>query len=83
LKKPLWPRPRRCNDALAGCTIARLMALSREAMAISQINNLVLVFWDLTRPRATEVNAPPAERVASGSPLEGGKHVGKAPKGLL
>jgi hypothetical protein len=32
---------------------------------------------------ATIVNAPPAERVASGSPLEGGEHVGKAPKGLL
>ncbi len=29
------------------------------------------------------VTAPPAERVASGSPLEGGDNVGKAPKGLL
>jgi len=29
------------------------------------------------------VNAPPAEREASGGPLEGGDHVGKAPKGLL
>jgi hypothetical protein len=25
---------------------------------------------------------PPAERVASGSPLEGGVHIGKAPLGL-
>ena len=32
---------------------------------------------------ARKVTAPPAERVASGSPLEGGEHVGKAPKGLL
>lgn len=30
-----------------------------------------------------EVTAPPAERVASGSPLEGGDNVGKAPMGLL
>ena len=30
-----------------------------------------------------EVNVQPAERVASGSPLEGGDNVGKAPKRLL
>ena len=30
-----------------------------------------------------ESEAPPAERVASGSPLEGGSYVGKAPLGLM
>lgn len=37
----------------------------------------------LTKITAHGSDTPPAERVASGSPLKGGGHVGKAPKGLL
>jgi hypothetical protein len=32
--------------------------------------------------KAAPSETPPAERVASGSPLEGGVHIGKAPLGL-
>jgi hypothetical protein len=34
-------------------------------------------------PNSSVSEAPPAERVASGSPPEGGVYIGKAPLGLL
>lgn len=41
-----------------------------------------LANWPDSAYGVLQVSAPPAEREASGSPPEGGGHIGKAPLGL-
>jgi hypothetical protein len=61
--------------------IVRPIFLEIDAGKMEAITSTITLLEVLVRPFKTE--APPAERVGSGSPPEGGDYIGKAPLGLF